>query len=166
MKKIKIFLIGNIKTVVAFILGIMISGTTVIAATVIASSQVSYTNNSQETVQGALDDLYTKANNMVPIDSDTFQTNKHKTIYASSKGVCIKRNDKLNCFKINNWEEEQNHLQQVFSDVSCRVESSYVSCQAFDFYCGVLSNGDVRCIDEQSYTSCFVYVDDDDISCS
>ena len=164
MKKVKKFLIGNIKTVVAFILGIIISGTTVYAATILfASNQVSYDNTSSgmsaTNVQDALDELYTKAQNMVPIDPNTFNTNTKKTVYASSKGVCIKRNNKLNCFKINNWSEEQNHIQQVFSDISCNVNSSYVDCNASDFHCYVRSNGYVYCNDQSDRSLCDVPAD-------
>ena len=67
MKKITKFLLGNIKTVVAFILGVIVSGTTVYAATILfASNEVSYDNTrsgmSVTNVQDALDELYTKAN--------------------------------------------------------------------------------------------------------
>ena len=161
MKKIKKFLLGNIKTVVAFILGIIISGTTVYAATIIFNSnQIGYDNTrsgmSVTNVQDALDELYTKAQNMVPIDPNTFNTNTAKTVYASSKGLCIKRNNKLNCFKINNWSEEQTHIQQVFSDISCNVYSSYVDCNASDFRCYVYSNGIVGCIGRSDLSSCSV----------
>lgn len=68
MKKVKKFLLGNIKTVVSFILGIIISGVTVYAATIIASNQVGYDNTSSgmsaTNVQDAIDELYTKANSI------------------------------------------------------------------------------------------------------
>lgn len=159
MKKIKKFLLGNIKTVVAFILGLIISGTTVYAAIAIQGSSVGYTDTNNigaTTVQGAIDELYTKTQNMVPIDPDTFNTNTAKTVYASSKGVCIKRNNKLNCFKINNWAEEQTHIQQVFSDISCSVRSDIVDCGASDFGCIVLLNGRVRCDDLSDDSYCDV----------
>ena len=68
MNKIKEFLLRNVKTVLAFILGIIISGTIVYAATILFSSdQVSYDNTASginaATVQGAIDELYTKASN-------------------------------------------------------------------------------------------------------
>lgn len=70
MKKVKRFLIGNIKTVIAFVLGTLISGVTVYAATVIAASQVGYTppsgsGISSTNVQGAIDELYTRANTWI-----------------------------------------------------------------------------------------------------
>ena len=46
MKRVKRFIKGNIKLVVAFILGVIISGTGVYAAILYASSDVSYDNTS------------------------------------------------------------------------------------------------------------------------
>ena len=130
------------------------------------SSDVPYTNNSQSTVQGAIDDLYTKANNLSNsmidpsyIDFTTLATNTNKTILASKNGVCIKRNNKVSCFKINNWAEEQNHIQQVFSDIGCSVNSLSVDCNASDFSCSVESNGFVRCYDHSDYSTCDVNSD-------
>lgn len=151
--------------IVFVVSGIIFTIVGVYAATTFSSAQVTYTANSQTTVEGALNDLYTKANNMVPmvpivpIDPNTFNTNTAKTVYASSKGVCIKRNNKLNCFKINNWAEEQTHIQQVFSDISCTVSSSDVSCSAIDFYCRVYSNGYVYCLDQSDDSRCYVFPD-------
>ena len=51
----------NIKVCIAFIIGLLISGISVYAATVINSTEVSYTSNGQSTVKGAIDDLYNKA---------------------------------------------------------------------------------------------------------
>ena len=70
MKKVKKFLLGNIKTVVAFVLGLIISGTTVYAATILFNSnQVGYDNTSSgisaTNVQDALDELYTRANTWI-----------------------------------------------------------------------------------------------------
>ena len=155
----KNFIKNNIKVVTAFIIGGVIFGGTTLVLAAVGANQVTYTNNGQSTVQGALDTLYTKANNMVPIDPDTFQTNSANTVYASSKGVCIKRNDKLNCFKINNWTEEQNHIQQVFSDINCDVDDMRVNCYASDFDCDVFSDGYVSCRDCYDFSRCFVNSD-------
>ena len=152
--------------IIGLILGISITG--VVAYSVYAN-KVTYDNTqsgSQSTnVQGAIDELYTKANNMVPIDPDTFNTNTAKTVYASKLGVCIRRNNKLNCFKINNWEEEKNHVQQVFSDISCTVNSSRVRCNGSDFICnvdssgGVYSSGYVGCSGLSDNSYCIVFSD-------
>ena len=160
----------NVKTILAFVIGVIISGGAVYAASILAN-QVTYDNTSSgltsTTVQGALDELNAKAANSggVPIDPDTFQTNTAKTVYASNKGICIKRNNKLNCFKINNWAEEQNHIQQVFSDISCDVFSSLVDCDASDFDCLVHSDGRVLCIDNSDDSNCSVN-SDGSVNCS
>ena len=165
MKKFHKYIKSNVKLVIGIIIGMVLPITTVYAATILfASNQVSYDNTtsglSSTNVQDALDELDTMAaNSGVPIDPDTFKTNPEKTVYASSKGVCIKRNNKLSCFKINNWAEEQNHIQQVFSDVSCSVDSSRVTCSASDFLCYVYSSGYVRCTDKSDYSYCVVKAD-------
>ena len=67
MKKVKKFLIGNIKTVVAFILGGLIIGGSVYAATILFQSNIVGYNNARSglsatNVQDALDELYNKTN--------------------------------------------------------------------------------------------------------
>ena len=198
MKKVKKFLLGNIKTVVAFILGIIISGTTVYAATILfASSEVSYDNTSSgmsaTNVQDALDELYTKASKWLnPNDMGTPQyyattgeykgwctstdTNCNsfadfpttattppsgKNVYAvkyedGQYGVCIQRNGKEHCFRGRNYKAEAKHVQEVFSDISCDVDSSYVGCDASDFGCAVNASGYVRCYDCGTSESCTV----------
>lgn len=193
MKKLRKFVKNNVKTVIAFIVGgIVLGGTaTVIATTVIASSQVAYTPPSGSgvtatNVQDAIDELYTKAN------SDSFWLKKYKTFVAAPQyyaygtykgwcnssdtscnsyadfpttsttppsgknvyaakyadgqyGVCIKRNGTDHCFRVRNYTAESKHLQDVFSDISCDVDSSSVDCDASDFRCSVGSNGYVKC---------------------
>ena len=159
MKKIREIFKKNVKLVIGIIIGAVVSGGTVYAATVLAASQVSYTKNSQSTVDGALDTLFTRANTWINpsyIDFTTLATNSNKTILASKNGICIKRNNKVSCFKINNWAEEQNHIQQVFSDISCDVNSSRVRCNASDFGCRVHSNGRVDCSDDSDSSDCIV----------
>ena len=127
MKKIKKLLKKNIKLIIGIIIGAVVSGGTVYAATVLAASQVSYTKNSQSTVDGALDTLFTRANTW--IDPSTIQTNSNGKMFASSKGIVIRRNGTTHFIKANNWSVEKNHIQQVFSDISCDVDSDgSVSC--------------------------------------
>ena len=155
------------KNIVGFILGVIIAVViSSYAATQLASSSVYYNNansgGSSNTVSGALDELYTKANTWIDpsyINFGTITTNSAKTILASYSGVCIKRNNKVSCFKVNNWAEEQNHMQEVFSDKSCDVSSSRVYCDASDFRCYVLSNGNVDCRDDSNSSDCFVRSD-------
>ena len=67
MKKVKNILKNNFKLVLGMIIGIVLASTTVYAATILfASDSVSYSNTNSgltsTNVQGALDELYTKAN--------------------------------------------------------------------------------------------------------
>lgn len=183
MKKIGKIVKGNLKLVIGIIIGATISGVTVYAATVIASSNVSYSNTtsglSATNVQSAIDELYTKAstwinpNNMGTPTNYIFDgSNKPTTsspttppsgknvylgLYADSQyGVCIKRNGTQHCFRYNNWMAEKEHIQKVFSDVSCYVDSSFVLCDASDFGCSVDSLGSVGCSDRGSSEDCDV----------
>ena len=146
------------KNMFGFILGaIIFTVVGVIAATSFSSSQVTYTGNSQSTVEGALNNLYTRANTWIEpdfIDFATLTSPTTKTMLASSKGVCIIRNNRINCFKPNNYNIEKDNIQQVFSDVSCNVDSSYVYCVAPDFLCYVDSNGNVTCQNQSDNSYC------------
>lgn len=89
----------------------------------------------------------------------TLGKNVFVKLEGEQKSACIVRNGNLSCFKNNNWDEEQNHVQQVFSDISCDVFSSHVDCNASDFSCYVTSDGDVYCRDGGSNESCRVNSD-------
>lgn len=76
--KIKKFVIGNIKTLIAFVLGVILSGTTIYAATILfAAKDVTYNpsnSNLQSTnVQDAIEELYKKANNVYCTNGKTKQ---------------------------------------------------------------------------------------------
>ena len=165
MKKIFKFVKQNI---IGFIIGGIVFGSLgVYAAGVIAANEVTYSNASSglslTNVKGALDELNTKATEKIeeaemkcPSGNLCSKTNLHKTIFASKMGICINRNNILQCFKINNYDVEKNHIQQVFSDVSCNVYSSSVECSPFNFDCKVFSGGDVSCGDRSDNSYCFV----------
>ena len=159
----KRFIKSNLKVVFAFIIGgIIFSGTTLVLAA-IGADQVTYTNNGQSTVQGALDVLYTKANNALSIDANTFKTSSETSIpiIASSKGVCIKRaqSNKIECFSINNYSVERHHIQQVFNDVNCYEDNTFKQCTSqsdpYEF-CQVASTGDVSCYTNGTGKGCSV----------
>lgn len=160
MKK---FLKKNYKFILGIFVGILVSSISVYAAGELFASSIVYVNLqsglTSTNVQDAVDELSTKADTWIDpssIDFATFTTNEAKTIYASSKGLCIQRNGKLNCLKVNNWEEEKEHIQSVFSDVSCRVNSVQVDCTASDFTCGVEDSGAVVCYDLLNSSNCDV----------
>ena len=157
---------NNYKIIIGIIIGVVISGCGVYAATVIAASSVGYSDNASlgtTNVQDAIDKLNTKATTKIaeakkecPDGEICQKTNSKGTIFASKMGICINRNNIFQCFKINNWDVEKNHIQQVFSDVSCSVNSSYVNCNASDFRCYVFSGGYVRCYDDSDDSYCSV----------
>ena len=70
--------------------------------------------------------------------------------------VCIYRNSTLECFKNNNYEEESEHLKQVFGEDSCSVDSSYADCSDDAFSCSVDSYGLVGCYDDAAGHICDV----------
>jgi len=73
--------------------------------------------------------------------------------------VCIYRNETLECFKNNNFEEETEHVKQVFGEDSCSVSSSSTYCAGDGFDCRVPSSGGVRCSDYASGHACAVNAD-------
>ena len=175
MKKIKKLLSNNLKTITAFIIGgIIFGGTTAVVAAVIAANQVTYTppsGVSANNVQTAIDELYTRASKWVnpndmgtptnysfndkPTTSSPTTPPSGKNVYVAKYadgqyGVCIKRNGTQHCFRYNNWIAEREHIQEVFSDISCDVDSSCVQCTASDFHVGACSDGQVSCRDNST----------------
>lgn len=171
LKNIKDKIINNKKYILGIITGILISGTTVYAATVISAANVSYSNTSSKLsstdVQSAIDELKLKVDSTVPIDPDTFITNSSKNIYASSKGICIVKNNKLNCFKINNYENEREHALQVFTNEKCYDFRYGLQCFDDVFKCGIQDNGNVSCrADDSGSNQCTVSSWDGSVDCS
>ena len=156
MKKIFKFVKQNI---IGFIIGGIVFGSLgVYAAGVITSQEVTYEDNTSigaTNVQDAIDKLYAKADNQY-FDLATAKANTTGKVFASKKGVCISRNKTVYCFKINNYDIEKDHVQQVFSDVSCDVYPSAVDCNASDFDCFVNSDGYVDCRDNSGHSKCNV----------
>jgi len=86
--------------------------------------------------------------------------NVYAAKYADGQyGVCIKRNGKEHCFRGTNYIAEAKHVQEVFSDISCKVGSSGVICYASDFICDVGSDGFVLCHDRGAGSDCRVNLD-------
>ena len=108
MKKIIVKIKNNLKSITAFIIGgILFSG--ISYAATIASSGIQYNKNEQTTVEGALDDLYAKANNQLPKMSDMCPECKftfaESTLYlASSSSATVLTDDQINSLKTN-WED-------------------------------------------------------------
>ena len=157
----------NLKLFLGIIIGVAISGVAVYAASGLMASEIEYNNtvglkddqgNDVNDVEGALNALYDKVDcsnsgsgsntdECLPIDLSTFQANSSKTVLASSKGLCVHRNGTLNCFKINNAEEEGPRLKEVFSDIKCTDLLGSIICTADDYRCAVYANGGLLCND-------------------
>ena len=159
-KKITNILIG-------MILGIVLAGTSAYAAIIYSSDQVSYSNSTSgltsTNVQGALDELNilcssssTTGIDASYIDFGSISVNANKTIIGSNNGICIIRNDQISCFKRNNYTEEREHLNQVFSDITCSGanSTSSIDCYATDYQCSAKSYGWIACYDRTDSSGC------------
>ena len=161
--KLKKILSHSVVFVVGMCMALIV---TVYAATSYESRLVGYTHNNQETVEGALDDLYTKTNTMIDVsyftnlglDMDDIKMNSKKTMIASKSGILFKRSNGVYYYlKINNWAYEQNHIQQIFSGVTCSgVGTSVIDCEANDFNCSIAESGIVGCKDLSDNSFCMV----------
>ena len=97
-----------------------------------------------------------------PTDYQSVITSSGSNVFVQLEGeqlsVCIYRNSTLECFKNNNYEEEIEHIKQVFGD-SCNVYSSLIHCPNDDFYCGAYPSGDVGCYDDAAGHDCYLFAD-------
>ena len=155
---------NNFKLILGIIIGAAISGG-IVYATTISGSNVAFDNTgtgiTSINVQDAIEELYAKSDTWIDpsyIDFTTLATNSNKTILASSAGVCIKKNNKVICLKPGNWEEEKNHIKEVFSG-SCFEVDTLVACNASKFACEVRSYGRVLCHDNSVSSECSVESD-------
>ena len=141
---------SNAKLIIGIIIGEIIFGSLgVYAATVIAASGVEYTDNNSlgaTNVQDAIDKLSILANNH-------YETDSTGTMFASKMGVCIFKDDLLQCLKANNFSIESGHIREVIPDGTCSVNSVRAICSASDFTCNVSSSGSVTCKSDDSVCS-------------
>ena len=95
-----------------------------------------------------------------PADSDKVGAGQQAKVFVKldgvQKSVCIVKNDSLECFKNNSVDEEQKHVREVFSNITCTRPDSDVSCDASDFSCYVSSSGYIRCRDEATSFYCYL----------
>lgn len=148
-KKLKSFATG-------LAIGGILAGSGVYAST-IGAGNVSYSNASSgisaTNAQGAIDTLYKKASTYIDpsyIDFTDLMTNSGRNILGSAAGVCIKLDNKVSCFKPNNYEFEKDHIKEVFSsNGTCTTETTgmkYVTCHNPIYQCKVDIRG-VKCDD-------------------
>ena len=144
MKKIKKFVKSNIKVIIAFILGISIAGSIgVYAATVIASSNVEYSNTTSgltaTTVQGAIDEIYEKAKTHCPEGNvctetwakigDYVRMTPTSTSYTTSTSLTgYTSTQTINPSELNLWR-----VIRINSDGTIEMVSEYVSSIAVYF---------------------------------
>jgi len=97
-----------------------------------------------------------------PTDYATVVAQRHNVMAVmypgGIKGVCLYRNFELGCFKAGTsyWSENKNLVQSFFSNITCDVESTYVSCEDDFFICGVTVDGYVHCGDNGVGEGCNV----------
>lgn len=169
-KKLKSFATG-------LAIGGILTGSGVYASTV-GANNVSYSNASSglsaTTAQEAIDALYTKANTYIDpsyIDFSNLSINKKRNVLGSESGICIKNNNKVSCFKPNNFTIEKSHIKQVFSNGTCTSGTSgsieYVECYNSSFKCIVDTRG-VKCSPRNSSDDCTTWLSGDNktIVCS
>lgn len=97
MKKVKKILKNNVKVLVGIIIGTMVTGTGVYAATVINASDVSFKNASSEmtstNVQGAIEELYNDSKkNLDFIDETVGADFAHDVFLSYYSDACLKGN--------------------------------------------------------------------------
>ena len=164
MKKIVKFLKLNIKLFLGIIVG-MLTGTIVYAATILLDAdQVGFdktgTNLTSTNIQAAIKKLDAKSNTWINpsvLNGNGYYINSAQSMIATSQGILLVRNGNTHFIKADDWANEQTHIQQVFSDVSCDVDSYNVDCDASDFWCDVDNYGGVRCYDKSGHSNCSVY---------
>lgn len=185
MKKVKKLTKGNFKLVIGIIVGMVIAGTTVYAATIISGNDVSYSNTTSglksTTVQEAIDEIYEKSKTHCPdgykctklpryafgtptTSSTTDYTTLGRNVFARLEetgklGICIIRNEKLFCINSNDFDNSKSKITEAFEGVGCRMISSEVLCEASDLLCHADSDGNAYCRDKSDNSVCAVNSD-------
>ena len=162
-------------------IGVVIAGSGVYAATLVNSKNVTYDNStskaSSTNVQDALDGVYNAflSYEFYEFGTPTFSSqidfkkvisSSGSNVFVRKKGkqlsVCLYRNEQLLCLKSGeeNWEMNQEILTTTtFSGATCSASSSSASCNDDSFYCDAGSNGFVSCRDNDVGFRCAVLVD-------
>ena len=150
------FIKNNSKLLIGIIIGMVLSGTTVYAATQIMASDVLYDNTNSgltsTNVQAAVDELTTRANTWIDpsiLNGKGYYINTARSIIATSGGILLIRGGQTHFIKSDNWSVEKDHIQQIFTGENdkCSIQSELISCYNSDFDCTVCSDGYVECTD-------------------
>lgn len=85
--------------------------------------------------------------------------------------VCIFKDDKLECFKNTDFENDSKHLQEVFGNELCNLDSSdsenVVSCFNGNFYCSIANDSEItlKCQENRNgYSACYL-LEDGSVDC-
>ena len=183
MKKVKnLFKNSKTKFILGLILGIILTGGGVYAATIGNSKDVYYdnatSNLSSTNVQDALDELYDKINNRLttyafgtptinsPVDFQEVIASSGSNVFVKKQGsqlsVCLYYNNRLFCMKngTENWETNKAMLNTTtFPGTNCSESSSRTSCTDTSIDCSAYSSGHVDCSDYDASVYCYVYAD-------
>ena len=157
---------------VVFVIGMCAAIVVTVYAATYSSSDVRYTNNGQSTVEGALDNLYTKSSKFVDPDNMGTPTNyifdenrpttsspttppsgkkAYMGLYSDGQyGACIKLNGTQHCFRGANVVAEKKHMENVFSSSSCEMHSNSMNCSKDtsdgNYTCSIeYPNGKINC---------------------
>ena len=183
MKKVKnLFKNSKTRFILGLILGIILTGGGVYAATIGNYKDVFYdnatSNLSSTNVQDALDELYDKINNRLttyafgtptinsPVDFQEVIASSGSEVFVKKQGsqlsACLYYNNRLFCMKngTENWETNKAMLNTTtFPGFTCSADSSDASCRDGSFSCGASSGGFVGCSNLDAGVDCFVYGD-------
>ena len=181
-KRKSLFKNSKTKFILGIILGIILTGGGVYAATIGNSKDVFYdnatSNLSSTNVQDALDELYDKINNRLTTyafgiptinSSADFQeviASSGSNVFVKKQGsqlsVCLYYNNRLFCMKngTENWETNKAMLNTTtFPGASCAASSSSAGCYDDSFICYAYSYGYVPCNAHDADLYCDVRAD-------
>ena len=171
-KKVKKFINNRVKIIIAFILGALISGGTVYATYLYEADDVSYSNTTSgmasTNVQDALDELYDLHYKFLSVGSTSiiYVSTTGKALVTKG-GICVIRNKQVHCISNNNWSVEKDHVQQVYSDGTCTVTSTDVSCTAGNEEFDIYDSGDMSWHYRDNYSYwCNNVLNGDSFSCN
>ncbi len=180
LKKVKnLFKNSKTKFILGLILGIILTGGGVYAATIENSKDVFYdnatSNLSSTNVQDALDELYDKINNKLttyafgtptinsPVDFEEVIASSGSNVFVKKQGsqlsVCLYYNNRLFCMKngTENWETNKAMLNTTtFPGATCDISSSFAHCFDDSFHYDVRSDGSISCRDEVTNLYCYL----------
>ena len=103
--------------------GIICSSVGVYALTQIMASAIGYDNTSSNltstNVQGAINELETKANNWLNPESYGMSMVPSKNIILFNEGLIFRKDGQTYLVRNNNYEQEKIHIQEIFEGGSC-----------------------------------------------